>query len=101
MPKLNIDINSKYSAKETFDKIKGVFSDSSDIKKFDPQINTTFDESAMTAAAKGSKFSADLKVSNQGEQSQVNIVVDLPFLLGAFKGQIKSTIEKKLGSLLS
>jgi hypothetical protein len=101
MPKLDINIDSKYPAKETFDKIKGVFGEGSDIKKFDPQLTTTFNEGALSAVAKGSKFSADLKVSNQGDQSQVNIVVDLPFLLAAFKGQIKSTIEKKLGSLLS
>lgn len=101
MPKLNVDINSKYAAKETYDKIKGLFGDSSDIKKFDPQLTSQFNDANLSCTAKGSKFSADMKVSPQGDQSQVSIEVDLPFLLAAFKGQIKSTIEKKLTSLLS
>jgi hypothetical protein len=101
MPKLNVDVNSKYAAKETFEKIKGLFGDSSDIKRFDPDMKSQFNDSALTCTAKGSKFSADLKVAAQGDTSQVNIEIDLPFLLGAFKGQIKSTIEKKLNSLLS
>jgi hypothetical protein len=101
MPKLNVDINSKYAAKETYDKIKNLFGDSSDIKKFDPDIKSEFDDSALSCKAKGSKFSADLKVAPTGDSSQVSIEVDLPFLLGAFKGQIKSTIEKKLNTLLS
>ena len=100
MAKVNIDINSKYPAPETFTKIKSLFGENSEIKKFDPQMNTTFDDAAMTAVAKGGKVSADLKVSPQGEQSAVSVNVDVPFLLSAFKGQIKSTIEKKLAQLL-
>lgn len=101
MPKLDVNVNSKYAAKETFEKVKSLFGDSSTIKKFDPDLSAQFNDSAMTAVAKGSKFSADLKVSPQGDSSQISITVELPFLLGAFKGQIKSTIEQKLNSLLS
>jgi hypothetical protein len=55
----------------------------------------------LSGTAKGSKVSADLKVTAQGQASSVSIGVEVPFLLSAFKGQIKSTIEKKLASLLS
>lgn len=101
MPKVNVDVNSKYPAEETFTKIKSIFGENSEIKKFDAQMICTFNDSKLSACAKGSKFAADISVSPQGSQSVVQIVVDVPLLLGAFKGQIKSTIEKKLSSMLS
>lgn len=100
MAKVSIDVNSKYPAAETFTKIKSMFGENSEIKKFDPQMTCTFDEAAMSGVAKGSKVSADLKVTTQGQTSAVNINVEVPFLFSAFKGQIKSQIEKKLASLL-
>lgn len=101
MPKVNIDVPSKYNAPETFTKIKKLFDESSEIKKFDPQMACTFDDSKMSGIAKGSKFNAELKVNETGGNSAVSIVLDLPFLLSPFKGQIKSTVEKKLNALLS
>ena len=100
MFKVTIDIDSKYSAPETFTKIKSLFGENSEIKKFDPQMTCTFDEAAYSAVAKGSKVNADMKVAAQGSGSTVSVSVDVPFLLSAFKGQIKSTIEKKLAVLL-
>lgn len=100
MSKVSIDLNSKYPAPETFTKIKSLFGENSEIKKFDPGMTCTFDDSAMSAVAKG-KVSADMKVTSQGAGSTISVSVDVPFLLSAFKGQIKSTIEKKLAALLS
>ncbi len=100
MPRVNVDVNSKFSAEETFAKIKTIFGENSEIKKFDSQMNCTFDDAKLSAQAKGGKFSADISVSAQGPESLVKIIVDVPLLLGAFKGQIKSTIEKKLSSML-
>jgi hypothetical protein len=100
MPKVNVDINSKLDAQATFTKIKSIFGENSEIKKFDATMTCTFDDQRLSAVAKGGKFSADIQVSPQGPQSQVTIVVEVPLLLGAFKGQIKSTIEKKLLSML-
>lgn len=101
MPKVNIDVNSKYSAEDTFQKIKGLFGDDSEVKKFDSSLTCQIDESNHTCHAKGNKFSAVVKVNPSENSSTVNIVVDLPMLLGAFKGQVKSTVEKRLHSLLS
>jgi hypothetical protein len=100
MAKVMIDVNSKYPAPETFTKLKSMFGENSEIKRFDPQMTATFDDAALSAVAKGSKVSADLKVTPQGQASSVSIGVEVPFLLSAFKGQIKSQIEKKLASLL-
>ncbi len=100
MAKVNLDVNSKFTAQDTFAKIKTVFGENSEIRKFDADMNCTFDDSQLSGAAKGSKFAADIKVNPQGEQSVVSIEIEVPFLLSAFKGQIKSTIEKKLSSLL-
>ena len=100
MPKVNVDVNSKYNAQDTFAKIKTVFGENSEIRKFDAQMTCTFNDSQLSGSAKGSKFAADIQVNPNGDQSVVTIAVDVPFLLSAFKGQIKSTIEKKLSTML-
>lgn len=101
MSKVNIDVPSKYAAQETFTKIKGLFGENSEIKKFDPEMACTFNDAQMSGVAKGGKFSAELKVNGSGDNSSVSIILDLPFLLTPFKGQIKSTVEKKLNALLA
>ncbi len=100
MPKVNIDVPSTFNAQETFTKIKSFFDESSDLKKFDPKMACTFNDSQMSGVAKGDKFNAEMKVSTSGTTSMVSIVLDLPLLLTPFKGQIKSTVEKKLNALL-
>lgn len=100
MPKVNVDVNSKHNAQETFTKLKSMFGENSELKKLDPAMNFSFNDSAMSGTAKGDKFSADVKVSPQGNASVVNITVELPMLMGMFKGQVKSTIENKLATLL-
>ena len=101
MPKVNIDIDSKYAPQETFAKIKKFFEEPGELKKYDPDISCDFNDPQMSGVAKGSKFSADMKVQPKGDTAAVNIVLDLPFLLSPFKGQIKSTVERKLGAILS
>lgn len=101
MPKVNIEYSSPLKAQETFDKVKELLANDESIKKIDNSIQCTFDESAHTGEVKGSKFKAHMNVKETGDTSDVSIVVDLPMLLGAFKGQVKSTIEKKLSKILS
>lgn len=101
MPKVNIDVNSKYGADETYNKVKDLFGENSEIKKFDSSVTCDFDDANRSCKAKGSKFSAQLNVNDKGDASAVNVVVDLPLMLSPFKGQVKSQVEKKLQSLLS
>lgn len=101
MPKVNVDVTSKYSAEETFTKIKSLFDETSDLKKMDSSMTCQFDQPGLCAAAKGKQFSADLRVTPAGTSSAVSVEVDLPMIMGMFKGQIKSTIEHKLNKLLA
>ena len=100
MPKVNIDYKSPLKAQETFAKVKDFLANDEGIKKIDNDIQAQFDDAAMSGDLKGSKFKAQMNVKENGDQSDVSIVVDLPMLLGAFKGQVKSTIEKKLTKVL-
>ena len=101
MPKVNIDFSSNYNAQETFTKVKDLLENDQGLRKIDNSIQCDFDDSQMKGKVKGSKFKADMSVAASGDKSDVNIVVDLPMLLGAFKGQVKTTIEKKLSAILS
>ena len=100
MPKVNIDFKSPLKAQETFEKVKDLLANDDSIKKIDGNIQANFDDANMTGDLKGSKFKAQMNVKESGDQSDVSIVVDLPMLLGAFKGQVKTTIEKKLSKVL-
>ncbi len=100
MPKVNIDYKSPLAAQETFQKVKDFLSTDESIKKIDGSIQADFNDSNLSGDLKGSKFKAQMNVKDNGDTSDVSIVVDLPMLLGAFKGQVKSTIEKKLSKVL-
>lgn len=101
MPKVNIDYSSPLAAPETFSRVKDFLATDESIRKIDNSIECQFNDSQMNGDVKGSKFKAQMSVQEVGEQSSVSIVVDLPMLLGAFKGQVKTTIEKKLNKILS
>lgn len=100
MPKVNIDYKSPLNAQETFAKVKDFLSNDESIRKIDSDIKADFNDSNLSGDLKGSKFKAQMNVKESGDHSDVSIVVDLPMLLGAFKGQVKSTIEKKLNKVL-
>ena len=100
MPKVNIDYKSPLAAQETFEKVKDFLSNDESIKKIDNGIQAHFDDGQLSGDLKGSKFKAQMNVREDGDKSDVSIVVDLPMLLGAFKGQVKSSIEKKLSKVL-
>lgn len=101
MPKVNIDYSSPLAAQETFEKVKDLLANDEGIRKIDNSIQYNFDDAKMSGDIKGSKFKAQMNVKEEGGKSNVSIVVDLPMLLGAFKGQVKTTIEKKLSKLLA
>lgn len=101
MPKVNIEYDSPLDAEATFAKVKEMLNSDADLRAIDSSIKFNFDDKARCGSAQSTKFKADINVSDQGSCSAVSIVVDLPFLLGAFKGQVKSSIEKKLAKILA
>lgn len=101
MPKVNIDFSSPLDAQNTFEKVKDLLQNDEGLKKIDGQLQCTFDEAKKSGTVKGSRFTATMKIQDHGGKSDVSIVVDLPILLSAFKGQVKTTIEKKLAKILA
>jgi hypothetical protein len=101
MPKVKAEKTTTQSAQETFNKIKHMLESDKDLRKFDPNLACTFNESNMTGTAKGSQFKADMKVTSKGDGSHVEIEVDLPLMLTPVKGMVQSTLQKKLDSVLS
>ena len=101
MPKFKVECDSKHSSKDTFGKVKSFLDNDTEIKKLDPGIKISYNESAMTGVAKGSKFDAEIKVVGKGEGAQVEIEVSLPLLLTPIKGMVQASIQKKLTIALS
>lgn len=101
MPKINVDVPSQFSPQETFEKVKSLFGDNSDLKKIDSSMTCDFDHSQLCAKAKGQQFTASMQVQPSNSGSSVSVDVDIPFLLTPLKGQIKSKIESKLQKILA
>ena len=101
MPKINLKASSNYTAEETFEKVKNLFESDSDLKKMDSSYVCDFQPSELSGTAKGNKFSAKMKIDHQGDQSEITVDVEIPFMLSPFKGVIKETLQKKIGKTLS
>lgn len=102
MPKLKVESQSKYSADETFKKIRHMLENDNELRKMDSSYVCKFDEAAKTGNAKGSKFEADMKVTGASATGcAVSIDVSLPLMLTPLKGVVQSTLQKKLESALA
>ena len=96
MPKFSIDHSSQLPAAEAFQKVKSFLETDGDLKKLDPKINFVFDPGKRQGTAKGSMFSAELKVESHEKNTHVEISVDLPFALMMIKGMVTKTLSQKL-----
>ena len=100
MPKIKIDTPSKYSAEETFAKLKGFFERDEELRKMDSAYTCSFDDAALKGTAKGSKFDAAMEVSGNDGSAKVSLSVSLPLILTPIKGIVQQTLEKRLHQLL-
>lgn len=101
MPKFKVESKSKYSAEETYKKIKDMLESDKDLRRLDSGYACQFNDGALTGTAKGKQFQADLTVSPAGGGSSVAIEVNLPLLLTPVKGMVQTTLQKKLDSALA
>ncbi len=96
MPKFKIEHPSKKDAEETYKIIKSFLSKENEIVKLDAKAQFAFNDSKKSASIAGSQFNAEMSVAAEGPTSQINITVDLPFLLMPFKGKIQESLVKML-----
>lgn len=101
MPKFKVEISSKHSPNDTYNKIKNVLENDKDLRKMDSSYKCEFNDSAMSGRAKGSQFEANMTVKSVGSGAKVEVEVSLPMLLTPLKGVVQSTLQKKLESALS
>ncbi len=101
MPAIKIQARSQHSAQETFQRVKDLLANDAGLRKLDSSYTCTFDETSHKGEVKGKQFSAKVDVEPNSNGADVEIHVDLAFLLSPFKGQVKSTLERKLESVLT
>lgn len=99
MPKILIERQTGLEATDAYTKIKSMLADDKDLRKFDAGYQCQFDDAALTGAAKGKQFSADLKVA--GSPTTVALTIDLPIMLTPFKGMVENLLKTKLEKILS
>ena len=101
MPKVKVESKSGLAQAEAYSRVKSLLENDTDLQKMDSSCKFTFNDGAQTGSAKGSKFSAEMKVAAVGSGSNVTIEVDLPLMLTPVKGVVQSTLEKKLQKALA
>ncbi|MDX9731106.1 MAG: hypothetical protein RBT63_04990 [Bdellovibrionales bacterium] len=101
MPKFKVESNTGLNQTDAYTRIKSMLENDQDLKKMDSSCTFSFNDAKQTGLAKGSKFTADLKVTAVGAGSNVTIEVDLPLMLTPVKGIVQSTLEKKLQKALA
>ena len=101
MPKFKVETASSLSAKDAFQKIKDFLEKSDDLKKIDPQILCTFEDSKLKGLAKGKQFKAEISVLENSPQCTVSVEVEIPFLLSPLKGKIQESLERKIKKALA
>jgi hypothetical protein len=100
MPKISFEHTSQLAPQDAFEKIKNFFESETELKKYDATLKCQFNESQRSGQAKGSQFSADMKVQDKGAGCVVTLNIDLPFLLSPFKGKIQESVQRKLKKYL-
>jgi hypothetical protein len=101
MAKVTVKQSSSQPAAAAFEKICKMLDQDPGLRKLDPSYKCEFNAQQLTGSAKGSKFSADMRVSPSDAGSEVTIVVELPLLLSPFKTVVESTLKNKLEKALS
>lgn len=101
MPKFKVESPSSLEAKETFKKIQHFLETSNDLKKIDPHIECTFEESKLKGMAKGKQFKAEISIEKGNPHCKVCIEVEIPLLLTPLKGKIQESLERKIKKALA
>ena len=101
MPKISFNFNSEKAASEIYTKVKGFLTSEDGIKKFDPKVSFDFADTDLKGTAQGTGFKAVMNVASKDKGCQVNLEIDLSFLLTPLKSKVEQFIEKKLGKILS
>lgn len=101
MPKVKVESKTGLAQADAYTRVKNLLETDKDLRKMDPSCKFNFNEASHSGTAKGSMFSAELKVAVAGAGSNVTIEIDLPIMLMAVKGMVQSTLEKKLTAALA
>ncbi len=109
MPQFSIQSHSRYSAEETYNKIKDyISSEQENFKNFDPTILIEFNDSNHSISLRGKKFKAQFDVQNSSNEpssgevsSNITVNIDIHFILSPLKGKITSLLQTQLKEYLS
>lgn len=101
MPSVKIEKQCNLSPDDSFKRISDLLSNDKDLKKLDPKYKADFDKAKRSGTADGSMFKAKMNVKEASGGSKVEIIVDLPMTMFAFKGMVEKTLSKKLEEALA
>ena len=100
MPKVKVSCQSKCKASEAFDRVRDILENDKDLHKLDAKYNCEFDQPNLSGTATGRHFKASMSIQENGDGSNVEIVVELPLALTLAKGVVQKTLQRKLDRAL-
>jgi hypothetical protein len=100
MPQVKFEKQISLSPAEAFEKLKSLLSNTSELKKIDPDVELVVDEKKMCVQAKGTKISGDVSIQpDSADQCTVKIDLNIPWAYAPFKTLIKSKLEEKISEM--
>ena len=101
MPSVNIVRKTSYNAEDSFQIVAEVLSTDPDLKKLDPKFKFELDPETRTGEAEGTLFKAKVRVADHGNDgSTIELSVEFPITMMAFKGMIERSLQKKIDEAL-
>jgi septum formation topological specificity factor MinE len=100
MPQVKFEKQISLSSKDTFEKLKSLLNEASELKKIDPEIVLTVEEENMCVIAKGAKINGEVSVvSESSDSSIVKVDLNIPWTYAPFKSIITAKLEEKISEL--
>lgn len=96
MPQVKFEKQISLSPEDTFKKIIALMDKAHELKKLDPDLKLTVQDTNMCVLAVGSKINGDIKVTGSGQESTIQVDLNIPWAYAPFKSIIKAKLEEKI-----
>lgn len=100
MPQVKFEKQISLSSQDAFEKLKDLLSNTSELKKIDPDLVLTIQDDKKCVLAKGKKINGEVVVQEDGaDQSTILVDLNIPWTYAPFKSIITSKLEEKISEL--
>lgn len=102
MPKVKIQKTLPVQAQKLFAAVQDILTNDKELKALEPNLelcNQKVCDESIAAKISGSRIEGNFVITPKGDESLIEIKLNLPLMLSPFKGLVQKKIEEKLKKL--